>query len=146
MFNYLVHTFSVPTSDTTPRQSPWHPLNFSSHFLCCARQFATWNVWDCKPTQGEGSNAINLLNDNNYNLTGPQKDMMLWHCRSGHSRLGWIQDLMRKRKQEHGEMPTAPPIPSRLSTVSTCKHPKCPACQLSKQHRRNPGSETACHG
>ena len=39
--------------------------------------------------------AIHLLHENNHNLSGPQKELMLWHYRLCHCGLGWVQDLMR---------------------------------------------------
>ena len=89
----------------------------------------------------EFNKTLNLLHRNNFNLTGPQKELLLWHTRLGHAGFRWIQALMRKRKQLVGEVAEPPVIPSGFETISKCDAPECAACQLSKQHRRKPGTE-----
>lgn len=73
--------------------------------------------------------TLTLLDDNNYNLSKQQKELLLWHNRLGHMGMGWLQSLMRFET-----------IPVRTTGVNTCEHPKCPACQFSKQQRRSPKS------
>ena len=46
-----------------------------------------------------------MLDDNNYNLSKHEKELLLWHYRLGHAGFAWIQTLMRQRK------PTAHGIP-----------------------------------
>ena len=43
---------------------------------------------------------------------------------------------MLKRKGKHGEPPEPPVMPTRTNKAGWCEPPKCPACQLGKQHRR----------
>jgi hypothetical protein len=83
---------------------------------------------------------ITLLNDNNYNLSNSQKELLLWHSRLGHAGFARIQDLMRGKKNNYGDYKD-PPIIETKTAASRCEPPKCPACQLSKQHRRSPGSQ-----
>ena len=82
-----------------------------------------------------------LLNDNNHNISNPQKELLLWHYRLAHAGQGWVQDLMHKVKHEVGGEPETI-IRIKHATAARCEHPKCPACQLGKQHRRTPDSST----
>jgi Reverse transcriptase (RNA-dependent DNA polymerase)/GAG-pre-integrase domain len=82
---------------------------------------------------------LTLLDKHNTNLAANQKELLLWHWRLMHAGQDWIQTLMATPKQEVGERPPAPIIPTKTSRVSNCSHPVCPACQLGKQHRRTPG-------
>jgi hypothetical protein len=85
--------------------------------------------------------TLTLLDDNNYNLTKPQKELLLWHYRLGHAGFQWIQDLMRPRKQNVGDTAQPAVISTKTTGAANCVHPKCPACQLAKQHRRPTGSQ-----
>ena len=80
-----------------------------------------------------------LLNDNNHNLSGPQKELLLWHYRLAHAGQLWVQDLMQKVKHEVGDT-CAPIIQVKHATTPRCPMPKCPACQLGKQHKKTPDS------
>ena len=82
------------------------------------------------------STTLSLLDKNNHNLSKPEKELLLWHARLGHAGFGWIQGLMLKRKGKHGEPPEPPVMPTRTNEAGRCDPPKCPACQLGKQHRR----------
>ena len=84
---------------------------------------------------------LSLIDNNNYNLTKHQKELLLWHYRLGHAGFSWIQELMREAKREVGGEPDPPVIRSRTDGAHKCEHPKCPACQLSKQHRKTPDSQ-----
>ena len=88
-------------------------------------------------------NVQQLIDENNHNLAKPQKELLLLHYRLAHAGFGWIQDLMRKRKQNLGDRadPAVLPVSSMTSTA-TCSRPKCPSCQLAKQHRRTPDTTT----
>ena len=82
-----------------------------------------------------------LISDTNYNLTQPQKELLLWHNRLGHAGFAWLQELMNKVKHVVGDT-ELPAIATKLKGTSRCVHPRCPACQLGKQHRRTPGTST----
>ena len=88
------------------------------------------------------SKVTQLLDDQNHNLTRPQKELCLWHYRLAHAGFPWIQTLMRVEKVAVGEVGTPPIIPIKMSTTSRVDAPKCPSCLLAKQHRLNPGSQT----
>ena len=85
--------------------------------------------------------TVTLLDKNNHNLTHQQKELMLWHQRLGHAGFRWIQGLMRRPKHEAGNNEEPPVIPTRLVSAHNCDLPQCPACRLSKAHRRSPGSQ-----
>ena len=89
----------------------------------------------------ELDHTCTLLDYNNYNLSKPQKELMLWHQRLGHAGFRWIQTLMRKPKHEVGDNTEPPVLPTKNTSTSRCDPPRCPACQLSKAHRRNPGTQ-----
>ena len=84
--------------------------------------------------------SLSKLLQENHNLGKPEKELLLWHSRLGHAGFGWIQDLMRTRKNAVGETADPPLIPTRVSGTPTCQPPCCAACQLGKQHRRTPRS------
>ena len=83
-----------------------------------------------------------LLLEENYNLTQDQKELLLWHYRLCHAGLGWIQDLMKHRKDIVGGDAEEPVILTKGKKTRSCPHPKCAACQLSKQYRKTPDSST----
>ena len=98
-----------------------------------ARTFAMSNV--------AREQVTTVMNENNHNLTRQQKELMLWHNRLAHAGQQWIQDLMLKVKHEVGGT-EEPVIPTKQPGASRCPHFKCPACQLGRQHRRTPDSQT----
>jgi hypothetical protein len=77
-----------------------------------------------------------LLNDQNVNLPPVAKELLLWHYQLAHAGLGWVQDLMRSKKNEVRNQSTPPLIPTKLT--KTCSQDttglKCAGCLLSKQH------------
>lgn len=80
-----------------------------------------------------------LLHDNNYNLSKPQRELLLWHNRLAHAGFTWLQKLMRKGQPlEIGAPPLPTTIPIKEKGTERCKLPQCPACILGKQHRRTP--------
>ena len=57
-------------------------------------------------------------------------------------RIAWIQTLVRQRKPTaHEPNPPPPTVMMRATGACECAHPKCPACQLSKQHQRSTKSQ-----
>ena len=86
--------------------------------------------------------AQGLLRENNANLSGPQKELMLWHYRLAHAGQALLQSLMMSPKADVG-VPSEPPlIPTKLTGTPRCAQVKCPACQLARQTRRTPDSFT----
>ena len=85
-------------------------------------------------TAGVAERTLNLLHENNYNLSRAEKELLLWHSRLGHAGFGWIQDLMRPRKNNVGVNPDPPHIVTKENATRSCACPTCTACQLSKQH------------
>ena len=87
------------------------------------------------------NDARTLFDEANANLTRPQKELKLWHCRLAHCGFPWVQDLMRVQKTEVGSEGEPPLIPTKNTTTSRCDPPKCSACIYAKQHRRTPGTQ-----
>eukprot|EP01082_Thalassiosira_pseudonana_P009463 g8665.t1 g8665 contig3:647373-650417(+) len=81
-----------------------------------------------------------VADEANVNLSGPQKELLLWHWKLGVS-MYQVQELMREQKFEEktGVETVLPPvIPSKFATASSCPIPKCTACQLASMRKRNP--------
>ena len=89
----------------------------------------------------EDAQAQHTFDEANYNLTKPQQEDKLWHCRLAHAGVTWIQDLMRGRKDNVGNVGTPTFIPTKHPSSASCTAPKCSACIFAKQHRRTPGSQ-----
>ena len=83
-----------------------------------------------------------LLHQENYNLTQPQKELLLWHYRLCHAGLGWVQTLMLKPKHEINSSAGPSVLRARDKATPRCPRPKCAACQLGKQFRTTPNSVT----
>lgn len=77
----------------------------------------------------------------NDNLSGPQKELLLWHWRTGISMFR-LQELMREQKMEEpsGRTSILPPVlkPTFKSTPN-CVVPACASCQLARAKKRSPG-------
>jgi len=86
--------------------------------------------------------ASHLLNEQNHNLSNPQKELLLWHYRLGHAGQHWIQDLMRKEKGPVGSVSEGAFLPTKYPSTTRIEPPKCAACLLAKQHRRGAGCQT----
>ena len=95
------------------------------------------------PTAGSAlSGVLDIIAEENRNLTAAQKEVLMWHYRLGHPGIGWVQALMRKRKGEDGTEALPPIIPTAHEKAKSCDRPLCEACLLGKQHRRTPGVVT----
>lgn len=135
-------SLTFTTSDGSKLQFPYHP---GSNLPI---MFTDWDI----PQAGlsashfqflrsdSGFETASKLLQDNYNLNPAEKELLLWHDRLGHAGFKWIQDLMRTRKVEVGEPPDQPLIPTRVTGTPNCGVPRCPACQLGKQHRQTPRS------
>ena len=75
--------------------------------------------------------GLNVLADNNINLSDAQKELLRWHFKLGHFNLNWIQRLTRIREGEENAV-----LPTHLKSATSCPIPLCAACQLAKAHRR----------
>ena len=123
------------------------PYDLGSNFplMCLNHRLATvglsqWQVLTLTQSE-EIDNTCKLFDSNNYNLSKPQKELMLWHQRLGHAGFRWIQTLMHKPKHEVGDNTEPPVLLTKSSSSSHCNPPQCPACQLSKTHWHNPGTQ-----
>ena len=86
--------------------------------------------------------ARQIFDKANLNLTKPQQELQLWHCRLAHAGVLWIQDLMKVQKELVGDVGGKAFIPTKLTSTPTCKPPKCSACIFAKQHRLTPDTQT----
>ena len=78
--------------------------------------------------------------DSNENLTGPQRELLLWHWKLGVS-MSRIQQMMVEHEavdmnNESVIMPQV--IKPRYKTTSSCPIPLCAACELARAKKRNP--------
>ena len=71
------------------------------------------------------------LLESNHNISRQAKELLSWHCRAGHAGFRRIRGLIQELV-----------LPTRLVNAHACDPVACPACQLSKQHRRTPASQT----
>ena len=79
---------------------------------------------------------LSVADQTNQNLTAAQRELLLIHWKLGHPHLQWVQKLTadtRERQQI---------IVTKESKVSSCPIPLCAACNLSKQNRRTPATES----
>ena len=85
------------------------------------------------PKAAECLNAtITAVNENNLNLSEPEKELLRWHYRLGHMSFKKIQFLLRTGVLTRSNN-------KRHLHQAACKienPPKCAACQFGKQHRR----------
>ena len=88
--------------------------------------------------------AKQILDSSNYNLSKPQKELLLWHSRLAHAGLSWIISLMTsKQKLEYGIPANRPLIPIKTSIKQHARDGlACAACKLSKMHTRSPDVNT----
>ena len=85
-----------------------------------------------------------VVADENENLSGPQKELLLWHWKLGVS-MYRIQEMMRetRAKDKNGKDFIMPPvIKPQYASTSCCPVPKCMSCQLARAKQRNPGVVT----
>ena len=101
-------------------------------------------ILNLRANEHELTNLKTLLDTNNHNLSEPRKEVLLWHYRLCHAGVGWIKNLMGKKKNDVGTPFDSAPIQTKHKGTSTCNttHLKCPACQLGKQHRCTPDTST----
>jgi hypothetical protein len=77
----------------------------------------------------------------NDNLSGPQKELLLWHWKLGISMFR-IQELMRPQKVEEpsgAESQMPPVIKPKFASTPNCVVPACTSCALSRSRKRSPG-------
>ncbi len=82
-----------------------------------------------------------VVSDENHNLSGPQKKLLLWHWKLGRS-MTQVQEFMVKRliKDKHGRSIILPPvIKPAFASTPCCKCPKCTYCELTRAKQRNTG-------
>ena len=83
-----------------------------------------------------------VINRDNFNLKPQQQELLLWHCRLGHTDFQRVQSLLRKPHVprgaiDHGHLHSRFIVPTH-NDASSCQPPKCEACQYAKQKRTTP--------
>ena len=70
---------------------------------------------------------LSVVDQTNQNITGAQRELLLWHWCLGHMGFQWLQALMRERHDipEH--------ILTKAADTCNCITPHSVACQLAKQ-------------
>lgn len=121
---------------------PWHPHS-NIPFMLTAEMYADLHgpQHHChhvlnttvSDTILHGDPLPSVLDPSNLNLTGSQKELLLWHQRLGHCSLKHVQHLLALPRDEHSRQVLVPHNPR----ASTCDHPRCDACQYAKQKRRS---------
>ena len=83
--------------------------------------------------------TIAAVNESNFNLSEPEKELLRWHYRLGHMSFKKIQFLLRT-----GVLTRSSGKKHLHQAACKIEHPpKCAACQFGKQHRRpSPGKVT----
>ena len=79
--------------------------------------------------------------DANKNLSGPQRELLLWHWRTGCS-MRRVQQLMVEHEgiSSNDESVIFPQvIKPKFKSTSSCPIPLCAACELARAKKRNPG-------
>jgi hypothetical protein len=111
---------------------PFVPSDMPSSFWCDAFAYSSADVAKTK----------SVLHSANQNLSGSQKELLLWHQRLSHANLVWIQTLMGDRKwlqdtSTASFLHSGPFIPSTLR-APTCdvRSLKCSACLCAKATTR----------
>ena len=81
-----------------------------------------------------------VADETNQQLTGPQKELLLWHWKLGIN-MQHVQELMHDRVFQDGddEPIRLPPIlPTKHVTTKSCSIPMCMSCELAKMRTRTP--------
>ena len=123
------------------------PMMLTKSFLDAQQNVAELSFEECNylvTTQALPS----IVDTTNLNLTGSQKELLLWHWKLGHANMHWVQFLAAVPWRTNSSDP--PPkviLPSRPgSRMSSCERPLCTACQLSKQSHRTREGAKQCTG
>ena len=80
----------------------------------------------------------NVASEENQNLSGAQKELLLWHWKLGIS-MHHIQELMKvsEMKEPNGAVSVKDRvIVPKLSSAATCDIPVCQSCELSRAKQR----------
>ena len=122
------------TVDGSKLHFPFHPksnipLMFLDYGICQAG-LTSHQIYSMTTNDKLEEQLLGILEESNYNLSKPQKELLLWHQRLGHAGQGWVQDLMFKVKNGIGDGAEPPVIKPMIQGAARCTHPKCAACQM----------------
>ena len=78
--------------------------------------------------------------DSNKNLTGPQRELLLWHWKLGISMVRIQAPMVEHNAVDANDEEVIMPqvIKPTFKTTSCCPIPLCTACELARAKRRNP--------
>jgi len=136
-------TLNIPNG--SPLEFPWQPVSKLPLMLTESmlaggsnnKSLSTMHVFNLADELNDVPEPKpSVLRPSNLNLTGSQKELLLWHHRLGHAGLQRIQALLGQPRNEKGRQVLFP----INKHVTTCEIPKCEACQYAKQKRRQPPS------
>ena len=132
-------------------QSPIAQISFNGHDSSQIRTTRHSTINDFSQTFNTGQPATGIfhslarksvINRDNFNLKPQQQELLLWHCRLGHTDFQRVQSLLRKPHTprgaiDHGHLHSRFIVPTH-NEASSCQPPKCEACQYAKQKRTTP--------
>jgi hypothetical protein len=117
---------------------------------CKAHKWCRCSVITVAPLPADDTTTIHtahsaqqVLNDDNHNLSGPQKQLLLDHQRLGHAGMRRIQSLYHPTgdptpdfDNPRGSRSKLPCLQPNSRGVLTCEPPRCAACCYGKAKRR----------
>ena len=131
---------SLELSDGSLLQFPYNSNN-NLPLMLPAEPHHLGLTFDDATTLGDGHsvhNYMSVADESNQNLTSAQKELLLLHWKLGHANFQWIQTLCRDLTTNSRRCALVTKHPK----ASSCLLPKCAACMLGKQTRRQPGTNT----
>ena len=112
------------------------PIMLTTKHFNKTQHFAGLSIEDAQMLGNLGG-LLSVADENNQNVTAPQRELLLWHQRLGHTAMQRCQTLLRVPPKSMGHRQII--LPKHKSSTS-CPIPKCAACQLGKQHRHGTGN------
>ena len=121
---------------------PFHPMNgLPLMFLDDERRghIAGMMAADSAMFNDVKSILTNVADETNQNLSGPQRELLLWHHKLGHINFDWLQTLARQGRNSNQRRV----FESKFASIANCRAPLCAACQMGKGKRRPTGAKQA---
>ena len=80
----------------------------------------------------------NVADETNQNLSGPQRELLLWHHKLAHVNFDWLQTLARQGRDSSSSRRV---LETKFASIANCRAPLCAACQMGKGKRRPTGAK-----
>ena len=129
-------------------QEGFHTARTTAKTACSRSKLGFPRSWNCATSDFDYEfSAFQQMccpcvgDDANVNLSGPQRELLLWHWKLGCS-MSRVQQLMVEHKAVDANNETVifpQVIKPKFATTSSCPIPLCTSCELAKAKRRNPG-------